>query len=81
MSFLAFLALISINLAILNLLPVPILDGGQLMFLAAEAIRRQPLSLSVRLRLTQLGFLFIIGLLLLATSNDLIRIFNSVFHH
>ena len=80
-SFLAFLALISINLAILNLLPVPILDGGQLMFLAAEAIRRQPLSLSVRLRLTQLGFLFIIGLLLLATSNDLIRIFNSVFHH
>ncbi|OLC96554.1 MAG: RIP metalloprotease RseP [Gemmatimonadetes bacterium 13_1_40CM_2_70_7] len=80
-SFLAFLALISINLAILNLLPVPILDGGQLMFLAAEAIRRQPLSLSVRLRLTQLGFLFIIALLLLATSNDLIRIFNSVFHH
>jgi len=80
-SFLAFLALISINLAILNLLPVPILDGGQLMFLAAEAVRRQPLSLSIRLRLTQLGFLFIIGLLLLATSNDLIRIFNSVFHH
>ena len=77
--FLSFLALISVNLAVLNLLPVPILDGGQLVFLAAEAIRRRPLSLTLRLRLTQVGFVLIVALMLLATSNDLIRLFDSVF--
>jgi regulator of sigma E protease len=77
--FLAFLAFISVNLAVLNLLPVPILDGGQLVFLAAEAIRRRPLSLALRTRLTQVGFVLILGLMLLATSNDVIRLFNSVF--
>jgi regulator of sigma E protease len=77
--FLAFLAFISVNLAVLNLLPVPILDGGQLVFLAAEAIRRRPLSLALRTRLTQVGFVLILGMMLLATSNDVIRLFNSVF--
>jgi regulator of sigma E protease len=77
--FLAFMALISVNLAVLNLLPVPILDGGQLVFLAAEAIRRRPLSVALRTRLTQVGFVLILGLMLLATSNDVIRLFNSVF--
>ncbi len=78
-AFLTFLAIISVNLAVLNILPVPILDGGQLVFLVAEGIRRRPLSLDVRTRLTQVGFVLILGLMLLATSNDLIRLFNSVF--
>ena len=77
--FLVFLAFVSVTLAVLNLLPIPILDGGQLVFLLAEAVRRRPLSLALRLRLTQVGFVLIIGLMLLATSNDLIRVFNSVF--
>jgi regulator of sigma E protease len=77
--FLAFMALISVNLAVLNLLPVPILDGGQLVFLVAEAIRRRPLSVALRTRLTQVGFVLILGLMLLATSNDVIRLFNNVF--
>ncbi len=79
--FLTFMAFISVNLAVLNLLPVPILDGGQLVFLVAEAIRRRPLSLALRVRLTQVGFVLILGLMLLATSNDLVRLFNSVFGH
>ena len=51
-AFLSFMALISINLAVLNLLPVPVLDGGQFMFLLGEAVLRRPLPLKLRERLT-----------------------------
>ncbi len=80
-SFLVFLAFVSVTLAVLNLLPIPLLDGGQVVFLLAEAIRRRPLSVALRQRLTQVGFVLIVGLMLLATSNDLIRLFSSVFSH
>jgi regulator of sigma E protease len=71
---LTFMAFLSINLAILNLLPIPVLDGGQLMFLIAEAVRRKPLSLELRTRLTQLGFVVLIAIMILALTNDVLRL-------
>jgi regulator of sigma E protease len=76
-SFLGFMALISINLAILNLLPVPVLDGGQFLFLLAEAIIRRPLPVRLRDRLTTVGLVLIVLLMGLAFSNDLRRIFGG----
>jgi regulator of sigma E protease len=76
-AFLAFMALISINLAILNLLPVPVLDGGQLLFLLAEAAIRRPLPLKLRERLTAVGLVLIVLLMGLAFSNDLRRVFGG----
>jgi regulator of sigma E protease len=76
-TFLGFMALISINLAILNLLPVPVLDGGQFLFLLAEAAIRRPLPLKVRERLTTVGLVLIILLMVLAFSNDFRRLFEG----
>ena len=72
-SLFSWMALLSVNLALLNLLPIPILDGGQLVFLVAEGVRRRPLSLDLRLRLTQIGFVFIILLMLFVVGNDVWR--------
>jgi regulator of sigma E protease len=72
-----FIATLSVNLAVLNLLPIPILDGGQLVFLVAEGVRRRPLSLDLRLRLTQVGFVFILLLMTFVIGNDVLR---YVFH-
>jgi regulator of sigma E protease len=72
--FLTFLAFFSVNLAILNLLPIPILDGGQLMFLIVEAVRRKPLSLKLRMLLTQVGFVVLLAIMILALTNDALRI-------
>src|SRR5438132_1269809 len=69
-----FVAFLSINLAILNLLPIPILDGGQLMFLIAEAVRGKPLSRELRTRLSNVGFFLLVVLMVLALTNDAIRI-------
>lgn len=71
--FFAFVALVSVNLAVLNLLPVPILDGGQFLFLLAEGIRRRPLSLKLRERLTLVGLVLIVMLMVLAFKNDIGR--------
>jgi regulator of sigma E protease len=75
--FVAFMALISINLAILNLLPVPVLDGGQFLFLLAEAVIRRPLPLKLRERLTAVGLVLIVLLMGLAFSNDIRRLFGG----
>ncbi|HEX2220741.1 MAG TPA: RIP metalloprotease RseP [Gemmatimonadales bacterium] len=75
--FVAFMALISINLAILNLLPVPVLDGGQFLFLLAEAVIRRPLPLKLRERLTAVGMVLIVLLMGLAFSNDIRRLFGG----
>jgi regulator of sigma E protease len=76
-TFLGFMALISINLAILNLLPVPVLDGGQFLFLLAEAILRRPLPVKLRERLTTVGLVLIVLLMGLAFSNDIRRLFGG----
>jgi regulator of sigma E protease len=76
-AFLGFMALISINLAVLNLLPVPVLDGGQFLFLMAEAVTRRPLPLKLRERLTMVGLVLIVLLMGLAFSNDIRRLFGA----
>lgn len=73
-AFLGFLAFLSVNLAVLNLLPIPILDGGHLMFLAIEAIRGRPLSLEARIRLSHVGLIIVVGLMLWANGNDVVRL-------
>ena len=75
--FLAFMALISVNLAILNLLPIPVLDGGQFLFLLAEGVLRRPLSLKVRERLTAVGLILIVMLMVFAFSNDIRRVIEA----
>lgn len=75
--FLAFIALFSVNLAILNLLPIPVLDGGRLVFLLAEGLRGRPLSRAVRMRLSQVGVALLLAIMVLALTNDLLRIFGG----
>ncbi|MGA2383581.1 MAG: RIP metalloprotease RseP [Gemmatimonadales bacterium] len=74
--FLGFIALFSINLAILNLLPIPVLDGGHVVFLLIEGVRGRPLSLEQRQRLTQIGFFVLVGIMALALANDFLRLFR-----
>lgn len=68
------MALISINLAIFNLLPLPVLDGGQLAFLGIEAVRRKPVSIKVMETVQQVGILLILGLIVFVTFNDISRV-------
>ena len=75
-TFLRFMALFSVNLAILNLLPIPILDGGHLVFLGIEAVRGKALSLEQRLRWSHFGFLVVMGIMLWALTNDILRLFG-----
>ncbi|TVP42143.1 MAG: RIP metalloprotease RseP [Gemmatimonadales bacterium] len=74
--FLSFMALLSINLAILNLLPIPVLDGGHLVFLGLEAVRGRPVSVEQRMRWSQVGFVVLIGIMVLALGNDFMRLFG-----
>lgn len=76
-TFLGFMALISINLAILNMLPIPVLDGGQFLFLLGEAVIRRPLPMKLRERLTTVGMVLIILLMGLAFSNDIRRVLGG----
>jgi regulator of sigma E protease len=73
-AFLAFMATISVNLAVLNLLPIPVLDGGQFLFLLGEVVLRRPLSVKLRERLTMVGLVLIGLLMVLAFSNDIRRL-------
>jgi regulator of sigma E protease len=73
--FLNFMAIISVNLAVLNLLPIPVLDGGHLVFLFAEAARGgRPVSVQSRLKWTQVGMILVMGLMVLAFANDIMRL-------
>ena len=74
-NFLFFMALISINLGIINLFPIPILDGGHLFFFLLEAVMRRPLSIKKREVAQQIGLGIIILLMVLIVYNDLHRIF------
>jgi len=75
--FLAFIALFSVNLAILNLLPIPVLDGGRLVFLLAEGVLGRPLSRGLRIRLSQVGVALLLAIMLLALTNDVLRLFGD----
>lgn len=71
--FLRLMALISINLAIINLFPIPVLDGGHLVFIALEAIRGKQLPQKVLEWSYKVGFVFIMSLVVIALYNDLFR--------
>jgi regulator of sigma E protease len=70
-TYLSILVMISINLGILNLLPIPVLDGGQALIYAIEGVRRSPLSLHTRELVQQVGLTFLLLLIGLAFWNDL----------
>ncbi|HEV2569493.1 RIP metalloprotease RseP [Sphingomonas sp.] len=70
-AFVGFVALISINLGFINLLPVPMLDGGHLLFYALEAVRRKPVAPQVQEWAFRSGLLLLLGLMLFVTFNDL----------
>lgn len=70
-------AFLSVTLAIMNMLPIPALDGGHFMFLAYEGITRREPSPKVRMALQQLGFILLIGLFILITFNDILRTFGG----
>lgn len=69
-------AFLSVTLAIMNILPIPVLDGGHLMFLIYEGITRREPSPKVRMALQQIGFLIIIALFIFVTFNDILRQFG-----
>lgn len=71
--FLILMALLSINLGFVNLLPIPILDGGHLMFYVIEAVRRRPLGQRAREIAFAVGLVVILLLLLVAARNDIVR--------
>lgn len=75
-SLFSFMAFLSINLAILNLLPIPALDGGQLLILGVEKIIRRPLSLRYRLIWQQAGVAMLLLLMVFVVFNDVTRIFR-----
>ena len=73
--FVYMLALISLSLGVTNLLPIPALDGGKILILLIEAIRRKPLKQETELNIQLLGFSFLIVLSLYVAYNDILRIF------
>ena len=72
-SFLMMLALISINLGLINLLPIPVLDGGHLVMFAIEGIRRRKLPSRVREAAVMAGLLLLVGITVFALKNDIVR--------
>ncbi|MSP61537.1 MAG: RIP metalloprotease RseP [Myxococcales bacterium] len=75
--FLAMVALISLNLGLLNLLPVPVLDGGHVLFFTIEAIRGKPIAPRTRERAVYFGLALLAALMLLAARNDIVRYWFS----
>lgn len=76
-AFLYFLAVVSISLGVLNLLPIPLLDGGHLMYYLVEMVKGSPLSDGVQLKLQRVGIAFLVMLMALAFYNDLNRLFGG----
>jgi len=68
------MAMISLNLGILNLLPIPILDGGNILLLALEGIRRRDFSLAFKERFVQVGLVFLLVLFAYVMYNDVVRL-------
>jgi regulator of sigma E protease len=72
--FLQFIALISIYLAIFNLLPIPALDGGKLLFLGIEAIRKKPVDPKIEQKITLFFFGLLVSLAILVTIRDILEL-------
>ena len=72
LAFLGFLAFFSVSIGVINLLPIPVLDGGHLLYHIIEFIKGEPLSASFKLTGTWLGIIFIVGLTFISISNDVL---------
>lgn len=77
-TFLGSMAMISINLGLLNLFPIPVLDGGQLILMGVEGVRRKPLREAAMENFQKLGFALILALVVLATYNDFSRFWKTM---
>ena len=75
-AFIKFMALLSVSLGILNLLPIPVLDGGHLLFFIIEGIKGSPVSEKIQSFFQQVGMLFLVGLMALAMVLDVQRLFH-----
>jgi len=75
MTYLRLVALLSLSLAILNVLPLPALDGGRLLFVLVEMVIRRPLNQQFELMTNAVGFFLLIGLIIIITFNDVIHLF------
>jgi regulator of sigma E protease len=71
-----FIGLLSVNLGLLNLLPIPVLDGGHLAFLTIEGLRRKPLNLRTQILAQQVGIGLLGTLMIFVFYNDIIRLFH-----
>lgn len=74
--FLTFLAIVSVSLGVLNLLPIPVLDGGHLLFYAVEAVKGSPVSPAAEMMGQRIGLVIILIMMVFAFYNDLVRIFG-----
>lgn len=74
-----FTAILSINLAVINILPLPALDGGRLLFLLVEAIRRKPLNERLEAIIHNSGFVLLMGLIVLITFQDVARFSDQIW--
>ena len=70
-----FTGIFSVNLAVLNILPIPALDGGHIFLLIVETIKRGPLSVKTKLIWQQVGMAFVFLMMIFATFNDIVRAF------
>ena len=77
-TFIGFLALVSISIGVLNLLPIPVLDGGHLMYYTVEIFKGSPVSEQVLLIGQKIGFILLGSLMAIAMFNDLNRLLNTI---
>ena len=77
--FITFLALLSINLGLINLFPIPVLDGGHVVIFLIEILTRRELNEKAKEYLFKAGFLLLLALMIYATWNDLVHLFNRLF--
>ncbi|MFQ5606814.1 MAG: RIP metalloprotease [Candidatus Zixiibacteriota bacterium] len=75
--FLLFMAMLSVNLAVLNILPIPVLDGGHLLFLLVEMIKGSPVSMKARMYAQQVGIVFLLVFILFVSWNDVARLLTG----
>jgi regulator of sigma E protease len=76
-SFFFFVAVLSVNLGVLNLLPIPVLDGGHLLFFSLEGVLGRPIKLKHRERAQQIGVFILILIMIYAFYNDIARFFEG----
>jgi len=77
MRLLELMAIISLNLGLLNLLPIPILDGGHVLLLSIEGALRRDLSIAVKERFVQVGLVFLLGIIAFVMYSDILRLIQS----